>query len=285
MCCVTPRSSAFDVARSIKGFTLAHLVDNIGPDIAFYLDNRYHPVLFSVLAVIGWVSLFWTRPGADRGALLLLSSWFFSFSCLFLLYGPHWGDYENSESQHFALISYVPFVLCAAAGSAAVVAAARRYRIALGAGLGILILADVQGIYGRYVTAFSQTTPSLIVEYYFANHLPKVLPKDSFIITINPSVLFAGTDLSGADLFRFLKDSEAVYRAAPRERYHYYFFWNSWCQVLLQNGSDACDDFRKSHPMALLRAPGPEEFVRSVKAGADPFLGMPAVPPQPVRPR
>ena len=273
VCCVTPRSSSFGVARSLKGFSLHHLVDSIGPNLAFYFDNRYHPVFVSVLAAIGGLSLALSKKAANRGALLMLSSWFFSFSFLFLLYGPHFGEYEKSESQHFALISYVPLVLCAAAGSAAVVAVSSRHRIALAAGVGILMLADVQSIFGRYVQAFSETTPGLIVEYYFVNHLAAVLPKDSFIVTINPNIVFADTDIAGVDLFRFLKDSEAVYREAPQEKYHYYFFWNSWCQVFLENGSDACNDFRRNHPMTLLRAPEPEEFFRSVEAGQDPFWG------------
>jgi 4-amino-4-deoxy-L-arabinose transferase-like glycosyltransferase len=265
---VTTSYNGFGVERNIKGFSWRHLAENLWPNTLFYFDNHFHPVLYSLAALAG-AAFILRSPLALEHAFLF--GWFLSFSLLFLFYGPNFGNYGHDESQHFALSTYPPLILSAAVGISRTVAALGRYKVLAGVVLAGLVLSNAYVFDRRYIRAYGPAAPRLILEHLFVSSLKDRLPADSFIVTVNPNIVFADTDFSGSELRSFERDREALSRLAPPSRFQYYFLENSWCAALAEQGDASCGDFKRRHDLELVARSedgGAALYrMRSVKAG------------------
>jgi len=251
---VTHRYSSFGIERGIKGFSIENLFKNIRPDLSFYFDSRYHPISYSILAIVG---VYYVLRENLKKEYVFLFAWFLSFSLFFLLY--NYGDYEYSESQHFSLISYPPLVFFAVIGIEMIIKYLKRCRIFLIFIFVLLILSNAYFFDKTYIHAYAYaygpakpTTYEFINEYYFVKSFQKTLPTNSFIITINPSIIFANTNYSGSEAWIFLEEKDMILNVAPVEKHNYYFFENYWCNFLSTNKNYICDELKMNYDLQLV---------------------------------
>lgn len=248
---ITTSYNGLGVERNMKGFSLSHLADNLLPNLVFYFDNSFHPVSYTLLALAG---VYWTFRKKIAVEHIFLLGWFSAYSLLFVLYGPDFGRYAYCESQHFALSTYPPLILAAAAGITATLGAARGNKGPLALFLATLILSNAHAFDSRYLRAYGPASPQMFYELAFVRSLKDRLPANAFIITINPNIIFATTDFPGSEMLNFAKEEAALSRLARRDRFDYYFLEDSWCDHLARIGDDRCDAFKRDFDPQLVAA-------------------------------
>jgi hypothetical protein len=246
----TTYSGPFGVQRNINGFTWAYLTENIRPDIRFYFDNYFHPLFYSVAAIAGLILSFGSPLSMDTA---FLAVWFLGFTGLFLCYGPTFGNFGHSESQHFSLIATPPLLMAAAAGIEKIAGFAKKGGGGLRVLFAVLIVSNAYFFGKRYIHTTAPAEPRFTDELFFVRSLRDRLPADSFIVTVNPNLIFANTVFSGTEMRTFDADIELLSQLAPKSRnMSFYFLEDTWCPTLAESGDHACETFKRSHKLELL---------------------------------
>ncbi|MCM2322640.1 MAG: glycosyltransferase family 39 protein [Oligoflexia bacterium] len=212
-------AASADARFSLKAFS-ANLPVN-GP---FYLDNRNHPLLFTLLAVSGLFSL------ARWRAVLPVALWWLCLWGIFLFF--YAGSYQYGADIRYALLSFAPLAILGGWGG---------YRLLaiLGSRLGpataVLALGATLAVswhrFGPLVRATGEEAFDARNDVEAAREFAQLLPKDAIVLGHNPSMwnLWGKSALQAS-----IVAAVPVHQARRLESLYpdgLYFHWNFWCNV------------------------------------------------------
>ncbi len=172
-------------AEGGQKISLAYFPYNSFTNLAFYLNNRCFPLIFSIFATLG---LFSYKINERFKEKLILLIWFLTFWGVFLFF--YAGSYRFSEglSIRFSLLSYVPLAIFTGLGIASLSnllnAKIKSIKIIL-----ILLILFTSSWFLPFIRSKTKGESELCrMDRKYAMEFVKLLPPNSIIYTHNPNM-------------------------------------------------------------------------------------------------
>ncbi|MBF0613974.1 MAG: glycosyltransferase family 39 protein [Magnetococcales bacterium] len=220
-----------------KPFSLDYFSANLLTNGWHYLNNQHHPLLFSLLALLGLTSIR-QRPLAVTVIIL----WFWFFWGIFLFF--YAGSYQYGADVRFSVVSSVPLALLAGLGSDALWHRSSRWTGNLPAtrtGLMIALLGCSLFPFLPQIRATTHEAWAARADVRFARQMVSHLPPEALVLTHNPN-LFQLWGVHAAQLSLASTDPNYVNQAlANRYRGGIYLHFNFWCNVPDPVQNQFCD--------------------------------------------
>ena len=229
-------------------FSFAIFFKNIQVNGPFYfLDERF-PLLFTIFAFIGAVTI-----GKRWRECIPVLVWFlYSFGIFLFFYA---GSYNYGADVRFSLISAPALAILSGLG------AAKLFHSRFGERLGrpvaaSLILALIFGWWMRFLPLIRAVGLEAFHARYdveYARELSKLVPPDSIVLTHNPSMwLLIGKNAAQTSTAMYNqthvdKDFFARYKGGV------FFHWNFWCNVSDPGQTQFCEKVMRDYPLELVQ--------------------------------
>jgi hypothetical protein len=241
---------------------------NLATNARFYLTDSRFPAFYTLLA------LFALAKCRDRRALTLSTTYFLLFWGVYLSF--YAGSYNYGADVRYSVMTYPPLALLAGAGAAELLRARPIAIVEMkSAAAGLVTALALQFLwYLPLVRAVGEEAWAARADIEFAQRVAVTLPKNSIVLTHNPSV-FHVMGINAAQL-SFLTDETGYVKTVLLPRYAggVYLHWNFWCNVDDKVQREFCDGALRQFPSALLH----EHRERNYRYG---FYRLDVLPPSP----
>jgi branched-subunit amino acid transport protein len=205
-----------------------YLVTNAPVNLRFYFADPRFPALMGIAALVGAMA----RTRIKQRLVVL--AYLLAFWTIYALF--YAGSYNYGADVRYSLMTYIPVAVLAGLGieriatgirSRAVPAASNRTLLA-----GVLALLLIQfSWYLPLVRETGEEAWGARADVEYAKEFAAALPKDSFVLTHNPSMFFVW-GLNAGQLSIASTEPDYVERVLlPRYAGGVYVHWNFWCNV------------------------------------------------------
>lgn len=232
-------------------FSLAFLGRNLSTNGLYYLNDRYFPVVLTVLAGLG---LFCAR-GLGRWRFLLLG-WFLLFWGIFLFF--YAGSYGYGADIRFAVISFMPLAILAGAGGGWVLDAGywildtgstENKRVKrLGSALIILFLLFASLKFLPLVRRVGQEAWGSRYDHQYAREFMQKIPERSIVLTQNPTMLLLW-GRNAIQTYAGINNPGLIKDLFKRYQGHVYFHHNYWCNTQNEPNRRLCQGIRDRYDL------------------------------------
>jgi hypothetical protein len=233
--------------------SLAFFWPNLRVNGGFYVDGARFPAVYALLALVGLGA----RP--LRGSVLL-GLWFLAFWGVFLFF--YAGSYGYGADVRFSLVSMAPLAALAGQGASRLHAfcersglRAPRPWLALGGALLVQF-----SWYLPQVRAIGEEAWSSRADVEFAKRLIPDLPRNSVVLTHNPSI-FLLNGVNAAQMSLAARDAGFVTNVlGVRYGNGVFLHWNAWCNFDDPLQRQFCADALQLFPSEVFREYGERGF-------------------------
>ncbi len=222
-------------------FSLEAFRHNIGVNGPYYLDDRFIPALFTILAIAGLI--FGRRVTPGRRFLMLL--WFLLFWGIFLFF--YAGSYRYGADVRFALLSFMPLAVLSGIGWGLLLdTAAERFppATAMGVVLVLMFLAVLGPLH--LVHQVGQEAWGARCDHKYAEEFIKKIPRRSIVLTHIPTMLLLW-EQSAIQTSAGINNPELIRQLITRYQGHVYFHYNFWCNVKNDPNAEMCRDIGRRY--------------------------------------
>jgi 4-amino-4-deoxy-L-arabinose transferase-like glycosyltransferase len=210
------------------------IAGNLRTNGRFYVADHRFPVVYTLLALVA------IAVWRDRRAVLVALAYFCVFAGVYL--GFYAGSYDYGNDVRYSLMTFPPLALLAGAGGAVLVGVLERTRLrpVVAEGAIVAALAFQFLNYLPLVRATGEEAWAARADIAFAERVAATLPKNSIVLTHNPSV-FLVMGRNAAQLSLVSADTTYV-RDTLLSRYPggVFLHWNFWCNVDDQVQQQVC---------------------------------------------
>src|SRR3954471_16845079 len=221
-------------------FSFRYIQSNLPVNGWFYLYDERFPVAFTVLAVLGLISVRHRREGWSMAIYFLL---FFAVGLVFYA-----GSYNYGADVRYSLMSYPSLAALGGLGAAWLARLVGRLAVPLGprvaaAGLVRAVMVTVLLFqflwYAPVVRATTEEAWAARADVRFAESFAREIPRNSYVLTHNPSMFH----LWGVNAGQMsLVTSNPAYLRLLAQHYSggLYLHWNFWCNTQDATQQDIC---------------------------------------------
>jgi len=245
-------------------FSLFFFAKNLATNGSYYLDNRAFPVLFTLLAVIGFVAGS-GRQGRDArpsgfGAVMLMLLWFVVFWGIFLFF--YAGSYRYGADVRFALLSFMPIAVLAGIGGDAILikigtapnfaGTSPRLPVAV---LLVLVLVFSWLKFIPLIRLVGQEAWGARYDHDHAREFIKRIPNRSIVLTHVPT-MFLLWGQNAIQTYAGINNPDIIRDLMTRYDGHVYFHQSYWCNTLNDSNRLLCEGIRTRYnlePVATAR--------------------------------
>jgi hypothetical protein len=220
---------------------------NLATNARFYLADPRFPSLYTLLALYGLARC------RDRRALILNVTYFLLFGGVYLFF--YAGSYNYGADVRYSIMTYPPLALLAGAGAAELLRARpiANQRMQHATAMLVTVLALQFLWYMPLVRAIGEEAWAARADIEFAQRVAVTLPKNSIIMTHNPSV-FHVMGINAAQLSFITNETGYVKQVLlPRYAGGVYLHWNFWCNVSDRVQQEFCEAALRRFPNTLVR--------------------------------
>ncbi len=226
-------------------FSLRYLPENLRVNGWFYLYDERFPVVFSVLAVAGLLSVTHRRARVAMAMCFLL---FFAVGLVFYA-----GSYNYGADVRYSLMTYPPIAVLGGLGASRLARVLSAVGARWGAGtIGGAVTAIVLLFqflwYAPVVRATTEEAWAARADVRFAQTIVDEIPRNSYVLTHNPG-MFHLWGVNAGQMSLVASNPAYVGFLAQRYRGGVYLHWNFWCNVQDRAQQELCRN-------ALAMAPG-----------------------------
>jgi hypothetical protein len=236
-------------------FSLFFFAKNLATNGSYYLDNGAFPVLFTLLAVIGFVAGSGTQGRDARssgfGAVMLMLLWFVLFWGIFLFF--YAGSYRYGADVRFALLSFMPLAVLAGIGGEAIlrkIGTAPNFANFEGtsphlpvAALLVLVLVFSWLKFIPLIRLVGQEAWGARYDHNHAREFIKRIPNRSIVLTHVPT-MFLLWGQNAIQTYAGINNPDIIRDLMTRYNGHVYFHQSYWCSTLNDSNRILCEGIR-----------------------------------------
>jgi len=200
-------------------FALSYVHYNLRTNGWFYFDNHWFPVLFSILAIVGFFF------GKRWRAKFLPFGWFLLFWGIFIPF--YAGSYRYGADVRFSLLSYAPLAVLSGLGLSLLQERLKGGRLKW---VPLVITVFAFTWFLPLVRAVGEEAWGARMDYLYAKKFARMVPDNSLIITHNPN-MFLLFKRSSAQAYLVFNNRTFITSKLKRFRGGIYFHYNFWCNV------------------------------------------------------
>jgi len=235
-------------------FSLRFFPENISVNGSYYLNNRYFPVVFTLLSIIG---LIFSRHSSKWRLVILL--WFLIFWGIFLFF--YAGSYRYGADVRFSLLSFMPLSILAGMGGGFVREKIAGYKIkdsgcsSLSSGkmdpipciiLIVILLSFIQFL--PLIREVGQEAWGARYDHKYAQEFIKKIPSRSIILTQNPT-MFLLWKQNAIQTYAGINNPSLIQFLMKRYQGHVYFHYNYWCNTKSERNRRLCDGIKERYEL------------------------------------
>jgi hypothetical protein len=230
-------------------FSLRYLPENLRVNGWFYLYDERFPAVFSLLAVVGLLSV------THRRARASMALWFLVFFAVGLVF--YAGSYNYGADVRYSLMTYPPIAVLGGLGASRLARVLSRFGARWGAGtMGGAVTATVLLFqflwYAPVVRATTEEAWAARADVRFAQMFVRDLPRNSYVLTHNPGMFHLWGVNAGQTSMVASNPAYAQF-LAQRYRGGIYLHWNFWCNVQDPAQQEICRQALALAPAELIR--------------------------------
>jgi hypothetical protein len=225
--------------------SLSYVASNLRVNGLFYLGDERFPVVFTALAIAGLVR---GRRVLSISPLVLYFLVFFGIDLLFYA-----GSYNYGADVRYSLMTYPPLAVLAGLGVSVAVARLRAAHPAVPAVAAAAAALLFQFLwYLPLVRAVTEEAWAARADVQFAREVAPTLPRNSYVLTHNPS-MFHIWGLNAGQMSILLANPSHIEYLGRRYPGGVYLHWNFWCNVTDQSQGNLCQDVKSVKPAEPIR--------------------------------
>ncbi|MBN2020976.1 MAG: glycosyltransferase family 39 protein [Sedimentisphaerales bacterium] len=222
-------------------FSLDYFLPNLKTNSMFYFDNKYFPLLFSILGITG---LFLYKNMTYVKEKVVLLSWFLAFWGIFLFFYAGTYMHDDGLSTRFSLLSYAPISIFIGLGASFLKTLPGNRVKAAGKIIIILIIFNIWLFLPFIRTQCKGESAACRMDRKYAMEFIKRLPENSIIFTHNPN-MFLINKQSAIQTSSETFNPGTIERLRGRFQGGLFLHYNYWSGV-------AYDDYQRSFTERIL---------------------------------